>query len=61
MKVRLRGHRARSVGDKGDTAQRRRDLRSSREWYPLLVQRSDLERRVAEHFRGVITGDVKRL
>src|SRR6185436_16481653 len=30
-----------------------------RAWYPLLV-RELTERRVADHFRGVITGDVKR-
>ena len=45
-------------GDKGDTANVG-VIAFKREWYPLLV-RELTEHRVTDHFRGVITGDVKR-
>ena len=58
MKVRLVDIAHARSGDKGDTANVG-VIALKREWYPILV-RELTERRVAEHFRGVITGDVKR-
>ena len=58
MKVRLVDLAHARSGDKGDTANVG-VIALSREWYPLLA-RELTERRVAEHFRGAITGDVKR-
>jgi hypothetical protein len=45
-------------GDKGDTANVG-VIALRPEWYPLLTTYLTRER-VAEHFRGVITGDVER-
>jgi hypothetical protein len=45
-------------GDKGDTANVGL-IALKPEWYPLLAREVTRER-VAEHFRGVITGDVVR-
>lgn len=45
-------------GDKGDTANVGL-IALKPEWYPLL-EREVTRERVAEHFRGVITGDVVR-
>jgi hypothetical protein len=45
-------------GDKGDTANVG-VIALRPEWYPLLTKYLTRER-VAEHFRGVITGDVER-
>ena len=45
-------------GDKGDTANVG-VIALRPEWYPLL-ERELTRERVAEHFRGVITGDVQR-
>ena len=45
-------------GDKGDTANVGL-IALKPEWYPLLAERVTRDR-VAEHFRGVITGDVVR-
>ena len=58
MKVRLVDIAHARSGDQGDTANVG-VIAFKREWYPLLV-RELTERRVADHFRGVITGDVKR-
>ena len=58
MKVRLVDIAHARSGDKGDTANVG-VIALKREWYPILV-RELTERRVTEHFRGVITGDVKR-
>jgi hypothetical protein len=58
MKVRLVDIAHARSGDKGDTANVG-VIALERAWYPLLV-RELTERRVADHFRGVITGDVKR-
>ena len=58
MKVRLVDIAHARSGDKGDTANVG-VIAFKREWYPILV-REVTERRVAEHFRGVITGNVKR-
>jgi hypothetical protein len=58
MKVRLVDIAHARSGDKGDTANVG-VIALEREWYPILV-RELTERRVAEHFRGVIAGDVKR-
>ena len=58
MKVRLVDIAHARSGDKGDTANVG-VIALKREWYPLL-ERELTERRVAEHFRGVITGDVQR-
>jgi len=58
MKVRLVDIAHARSGDKGDTANVG-VIAFKREWYPLLV-RELTERRVTDHFRGVITGDVKR-
>ena len=45
-------------GDKGDTANVG-VIALRPEWYPL-IERHVTRERVAEHFRGVITGDVVR-
>src|SRR5262249_17353596 len=58
MKVRLVDVAHARSGDKGDTANVG-VIALKREWYPLLV-RELTERRVAAHFRGAITGNVKR-
>jgi hypothetical protein len=58
MKVRLVDIAHARSGDKGDTANVG-VIALERAWYPLLV-RELTERRVADHFRGVSTGDVKR-
>jgi len=58
MKVRLVDIAHARSGDKGDTANVG-VIAFKREWYPLLA-RELTERRVAEHFRGAITGTVKR-
>lgn len=58
MKVRLLDIAHARSGDKGDTANV--GLIAVRpEWYPLL-EREVTRERVAEHFRGIITGDVVR-
>jgi len=58
MKVQLVKLAHARSGDKGDTANVG-VIALKREWYPVLV-RELTERRVAEHFGGVITGNVKR-
>jgi hypothetical protein len=58
MKVRLVDIAHARSGDKGDTANVG-VIALRHEWYDLLV-RELTEQRVAEHFRGVITGDVQR-
>ena len=58
MKVRLVDIAHARSGDKGDTANVG-VIALKREWYPLLV-REITERRVSDHFRSVITGDVQR-
>jgi hypothetical protein len=58
MKVRLVEIAHARSGDKGDTANVGVIAMRS-EWYPLLAR--ELTRgRVAEHFRGMISGDVER-
>ena len=58
MKVRLSDIAHARSGDKGDTANVG-VIALRREWYALIA-RELTERRVADHFDGVITGDVKR-
>ena len=58
MKVRLVDIAHARSCDKGDTANVG-VISLRREWYPLL-ERELTERRVADHFRGVITGNVGR-
>ena len=58
MKVRLVDIAHARSGDKGDTANVG-VIAFKREWYPLLA-RELTERRVADHFRGAITGTVQR-
>ena len=58
MRVRLVDIAHARSGDKGDTANVG-VIAIRPEWYELLV-RELTERRVAEHFRDAITGDVKR-
>ena len=58
MKVRLVDIAHARSGDKGDTANVG-VIALKHDWYPLLA-RELTEQRVAEHFRGAITGDVKR-
>ena len=58
MKVRLVDIAHARSGDKGDTANVG-VIAMRPEWYELLA-RELTERRVADHFRGVITGSVKR-
>lgn len=58
MKVRLVDVAHARSGDKGDTANV--GLIASRpEWYPLLVEKVTRQR-VAEHFSGIIEGEVER-
>jgi hypothetical protein len=58
MKVRLVDIAHARSGDKGDTANVGIIALDPR-WYPLLVEQVTRDR-VAEHFRGVITGAVER-
>ena len=58
MKVRLVDIAHARSGDKGDTANVG-VIALKREWYPLL-ERELTERRVADHFRDAITGEVQR-
>ena len=58
MKVRLVDIAHARSGDKGDTANVG-VIALRPEWYPVL-ERYLTRDRVAEHFRGVITGDVER-
>ena len=58
MKVRLVDIAHARSGDKGDTANVG-IIALRREWYDLIA-RELTERRVADHFRGVITGEVQR-
>ena len=58
MKVRLVDIAHARSGDKGDTANVG-GIALRRDWYPILA-RELTERRVAQHFNGVITGAVKR-
>ena len=58
MKVRLLDLAHARSGDKGDTANVG-VIALKPEWYPLLARELTLER-VAEHFRGIITGGVQR-
>ena len=58
MKVRLVDIAHARSGDKGDTANVG-VIAFKREWYPLLA-RELTERRVADHFRVAITGNVQR-
>jgi hypothetical protein len=58
MKVRLADIAHARSGDKGDTANVG-VIALRPEWYDL-ISRELTERRVASHFDGVITGDVKR-
>jgi len=58
MKVRLADIAHARSGDKGDTANVG-VIALRREWYDLIA-RELTERRVADHFSGVITGDVTR-
>lgn len=58
MKVRLLDIAHARSGDKGDTANVG-VIALQPEWYPLIA-RELTESRVAEHFRGVITGGVQR-
>ena len=58
MKVRLVDIAHARSGDKGDTANVG-VIAIRREWYPLL-ERHVTRDRVAEHFRGMIDGDVVR-
>ena len=58
MKVRLVDIAHARSGDKGDTANVG-VIAFQREWYPLLEQHVTRDR-VADHFRGMIGGDVIR-
>lgn len=58
MKVRLLDLAHARSGDKGDTANVG-VIALQPEWYPLLARELTVAR-VAEHFRGVITGGVQR-
>jgi hypothetical protein len=58
MRVRLLDIAHARSGDKGDTANVG-IIALKPDWYPLLVERLTRER-VAEHFRGIITGPVER-
>lgn len=58
MKVRLVDIAHARSGDKGDTANVG-VIALKREWYPLL-ERELTVRRVADHFHGIITGEVQR-
>ena len=58
MKVRLLDIAHARSGDKGDTANVGL-IAIDRRWYPLL-EREVTRSRVAEHFRGMIEGEVER-
>ena len=58
MKVRLLDIAHARSGDKGDTANVG-VIALKPEWFPL-IERELTEARVAEHFRGMITGAVRR-
>ena len=58
MKVRLLDVAHARSGDKGDTANVG-VIAMRPEWYPV-IDRARTRERVAQHFRGVITGDVER-
>ena len=58
MKVRLLDIAHARSGDKGDTANVG-VIANRAEWYPLLARELTRDR-VAEHFRGMITGGVDR-
>ncbi|MDQ3811187.1 MAG: hypothetical protein M3336_12940 [Chloroflexota bacterium] len=58
MKVRLLDIAHARSGDKGDTANVG-VIALRPEWYPVLERHATRER-VAEHFRGLISGDVER-
>lgn len=58
MKVRLLDLAHARSGDKGDTANVG-VIALQPEWYPLLARELTVAR-VAEHFRGIITGGVER-
>jgi hypothetical protein len=58
VKVRLLDIAHARSGDKGDTANVG-VIALRPEWYPLIAAQLTQER-VAQHFRGVITGDVER-
>ncbi len=58
MRVRLLDIAHARSGDKGDTANVG-VIALKPEWYPLLVKQLSRDR-VADHFRGVITGPVER-
>ena len=58
MKVSLRRLAHARSGDKGDTANVG-VIALKPEWYPVLVRELSVER-VAQHFHGMITGDVQR-
>jgi hypothetical protein len=58
MKIRLVDIAHARSGDKGDTANVGVIAMRS-EWYPLLARELTRDR-VAEHFRGMITGNVER-
>jgi hypothetical protein len=58
VKVRLVDIAHARSGDKGDTANVG-VIALKREWYPLLA-RELTERRVADHFEGMISGSVQR-
>ncbi|HUQ81584.1 MAG TPA: hypothetical protein VM076_10615 [Gemmatimonadaceae bacterium] len=58
MKVRLVDIAHARSGDKGDTANVG-VIALRREWYDL-ISRELTERRVTDHFDGMLTGDVKR-
>jgi hypothetical protein len=58
MNVRLLDIAHARSGDKGDTANVG-VIALRPEWYPLIAASLTLDR-VAEHFRGVITGEVER-
>jgi len=58
VKVRLLDLAHARSGDKGDTANVG-VIALKPEWYPLLARELTLDR-VAEHFRGIITGGVQR-
>ena len=58
MRVRLVDIAHARSGDKGDTANVG-VIALKAEWYPIIARELSRER-VAQHFRGVITGDVER-
>ena len=58
MKVRLVDIAHARSGDKGDTANVGL-IATDRRWYPI-IERYVTQQRVAQHFSGIITGDVAR-